>query len=303
MIESRQLVQFLEIAKQNSFRVAAKVLHLSQPALSRSIQRLEELLGVKLFNRGPQKVTLTVFGEALLPRAANIVNSLNDANHLIEAIKGVETGEFKVGFGPVYADLLAARSIGHFSKTYPRVKIHTLVGRFTELIEALSNGEIDIFVGDTSILAPRRKYWFVPLKKRVGVYCCRENHPIFQAKSINHDLVAKYPLITCQLPIRLLPLIRESDIDMHSEKQTFFYSDIVCDSFSICKQVVKNSDVIGLIPKILIASELKRRELRTLHFKHKTLTASGGIVRLAERKPSPAVEKYIQVLKELDEQL
>lgn len=303
MIESRQLVQFLEIVKRNSFRAAAKELHLSQPALSRSIQRLEELLGVKLFNRGPQKVTLTVFGEALLPRAANIVNSLNDANHLIEAIKGVETGEFKVGFGPVYADLLAARSIGHFSKMYPRVKIHTLVGRFTELIEALSNGQIDIFVGDTSILTPRKKYWFVPLKKRVGVYCCRENHPIFQAKSINHNLVAKYPLITCQLPIRLLPLIRESDIDIHTEKQTFFYSDIVCDSFSICKQVVKNSDVIGLIPKILIASELKRGELRTLHFKHKKLTASGGIVRLAERKPSPAAEKYIEVLKELDEQL
>jgi DNA-binding transcriptional LysR family regulator len=180
MIESRQLVQFLEIAKQNSFRAAAKELHLSQPALSRSIQRLEAFLGVKLFDRGSKKVNLTVFGEALLPRAATIVNSFHDANQLIDAMRGVKAGEFKVGFGPVYADLLAALSIGHYSKMYPRIKIHTLVGRFTELIEALSNGQIDIFVGDTSILAPRRKYWFVPLKERVAVYCCREKHPILQ---------------------------------------------------------------------------------------------------------------------------
>jgi DNA-binding transcriptional LysR family regulator len=108
---------------------------------------------------------------------------------------------------------------------------------------------------------------------------------------INHKLVAAYPLVTCQLPIRLLPLVKEPKEGIHTEKQTFFYSDIVCDSFSICKKVVKNSDAIGLIPKILIASELKRRELRTLHFKHKKLTTSGGIVLLAERKPSPAAEK------------
>lgn len=303
MIESRQLVQFLEIAKQNSFRVAAKELHLSQPALSRSIQRLEESLGVKLFDRGPKKATLTVFGEALLPRAATIVNSLRDANQLIDDMRGVKIGEFKVGFGPVYADLLAARSIWRFCKMYPRVKIHTLVGRYAELVEALTNGQIDIFVGETSIITPRNKYWIVPLKKRVAVYCCRDNHPIFQSKSIDQNLVTSYPLISCQLPIRFIPLIKKPSEGIQTDKQVFFYSDIVCDSFAISKQIVKNSDAIGLIPRILIASELERGEFRILHFKHKEISTMSGIVRFAGRDPSPAMEKYIEVVKELDEQL
>lgn len=303
MIEFRQLVQFLEIAKQNSFRTAAKELNLSQPALSRSIQRLEELLGVKLFDRGSKKITLTAFGEALRPRAASIVNSVNDTNQLIDEMRGIKIGEFKVGFGPVYADLMAARSIGHFSKMYPKVKIRTLIGRFIELIDALNNGQIDIFIGETSVLTPRNKYWVVPLKKRIGVYCCRDNHPIFQSKSINHNLVTSYPLISCQLPIRLLPLIREPSEGIRTEKQVFFYSDIVCDSYTISKQIAKNSNAICLIPKILITSELEHGELRILHFKHKELSTNSGIVCLAEREPSPAIEKYIKVVKELDEQL
>jgi len=303
MIESRHLVQFLEIAKQGSFRAAAKELNLSQPALSRSIQRLEELLGVKLFDRHLKKNPLTVFGEALLPRAANIVNSLLDANQLIEEMRGVKIGEFKVGFGPVYADLIAARSIGHFSRIYPKVKIHTLIGRFAELIEALDNGQIDIFVGEASILTPRNKYRIISLKKRVGVYCCRDNHPIFRSKSIDHSLVASYPLISCQLPIRLLPFVKEPSEAIRTEKQTFFYSEIVCDSYTISKQIAKNSDAICLIPKVLIASELERGEFRMIHFNHKKITTGSGIVRLAERDSPPAVEKYIEIVEGLDKQL
>ena len=100
----------------------------------------------------------------------------------------------------------------------PKVKIHTLIGRFTDLIEALTNGQIDIFVGETSILTPRNKYWFVPLKKRVAVYCCRDKHPILKSKSIDHRVVAAYPLITCQLPIRLLPHIKEPNEGLYTEK-------------------------------------------------------------------------------------
>jgi DNA-binding transcriptional LysR family regulator len=136
MLESRQLIHFLEIAKKGSFRSAAKELNLSQPAVSRSVQGLEALLGVKLFDRGRGKVKLTVFGEAILPRATTILNSIDDIRQLIEEMKGLKIGEFRVGFEPVYADLLAASSLSHFAKTYPGVRIQTRLGTFSELIAA-----------------------------------------------------------------------------------------------------------------------------------------------------------------------
>lgn len=96
MIKSRQLIQFLEIAKQGRSKAGARELNL-YPAFSRSIQGLKAQLGVKLFDRGIGMVKLTVFGEALFPRASTIVNSLIDTNQLIEYLKCVETRETNQG--------------------------------------------------------------------------------------------------------------------------------------------------------------------------------------------------------------
>ena len=80
MVESRQLIHFAEIVKKGSFRSAAKELNLSQPALSRSVQGIEAQFGVKLFDRGQGKVKLTVFGEAILPRATTIIKMIRKVN-------------------------------------------------------------------------------------------------------------------------------------------------------------------------------------------------------------------------------
>jgi len=300
MVESRQLIHFAEIVKKGSFRSAAKELNLSQPALSRSVQGIEAQLGVKLFDRGQGKVKLTVFGEAILPRATTIINSINDIEQLVESMKGLKTGEFRIGFGPVYSDLFAAASLSHFAKTYPGVRIQTLIGTFSELIHALDDGRIDIFVGEISTLSPNSKYWISALKERIAVFCCRDNHPLLGKEALDHRLFESYPLVTCQLPVRLSSFLKTLENYPEGKERKTVNSDIVCDSFYVAKQVVKNSDAIGLIPEVLIHSELERGELHILTYgKHKVTTLS-GIVLLAKRNPSPAVETFIELLKELD---
>jgi len=108
----------------------------------------------------------------------------------------------------------------------------------------------------------------LPLKIRIGVYCCRFNHPIFDNKVIDQKTASQFTMVTCQLPIRLFPFIKSPSDDIHIDRQTFVHSDILCDSFSISKQIVKNSDAIGLVPKILLTSEIECGELRELNFKH-----------------------------------
>ena len=303
MAELRQLVHFIELAKQKNFRDAAKKLNLSQSALSRSIQQLEKLLGVKLFTRSVKKTTLTAYGEALLPRAVNMINSLNDVHQMLDNLKGLEAGEFRVGFGAAYAELMAARSIGYFSTRYPGVNIHIELGRFTELVEHLNSGEIDLLIGETSTLVPVENYKIVPLKRRTAIYCCRVNHPILKFKRIDYNNISKYPFVTCQLPQRFLPHIKKLGEEVRIDKQTFVYSNIVCDSFSICKQISIQSDAICLIPEGLITSEMENGELCTIDYKHEQITTQAGIVHLASRDPSPAMERYIEIVRELDEQL
>lgn len=303
MIENKQLAHFLELAKQKNFRDAAKKLRLSQPALTRSIQRLEKLLAVKLFIRSAKQTTLTAYGEALLPRAANMLNSLSDVHQMLDNLKGLEVGEFRVGFGPTYADSIAARSIGRFSTLYPGIAIYTELGRFTELLEFLNAGKIDLYLGETSTLSPVKDYEIVPLKRRTALYYCRSDHPIFNLTTIDYRHISKYPLVSCQLPYRLLPHIKEHGDAFPGDEQTFVYSNIVCDSFSICKNISLYSNAICLIPELLVTSELENGELRILDYKHEQITTQSGIVHLASRDLSPAAVRYIEIVREVDEQL
>jgi DNA-binding transcriptional LysR family regulator len=283
MIGTQQLLYFLEVAEQQSFRGAARRLHLSQPALSRSIQKLEEQLGVPLFHRDTKKVQLTLYGEALLPRASATLNSLGDAQQVIEELKGIKGGEFSVGYGPVYSDFLAARSIGEFCRRYPKVNIYTEIGRFTELIERLKSGQLDLFIGETSTFIPTERYKIVPLKKRHAVYCCRSDHPIFATGSLTYTRVTEYPLVSCQLPFRLYNSVHIAGDQLHTDRHT--------------------SDAICLTPEVYVADEVESGEFRVLDFKHKPISSQGGIVHFAEREPAPAVEKYIEVFRQLDEAL
>jgi DNA-binding transcriptional LysR family regulator len=303
MIESRYLIHFIEIADRKSYARAAKQLHLSQPALTRSIQKLEALLGVKLFHRGGKRISLTVFGETLLPRARRIVNSLNDTKQAISALKGLQIGELRVGFGPVYTDLIASSAISQFIKMYPGIKIRSSMGPWPEMIKALDDSIIDLFVGEISTIAGKKDYCCQSLKKRPAVYFCRAGHPAIQKEKIDVSVFSSYPLIAPQLPERLSFLVPRADEQPRKGTTPFHYSDIVCDSFQMMKQIVKESNAIGVIPKALIATELMQGTICAIPVQPKKLTSLGGIVYIADREPSPATMKFIKIVKNLDKEL
>ena len=302
MIESRYLIHFIEIAKRKSYARAAKQLHLSQPALTRSIQKLEALLAVKLFHRGGKRISLTVFGDALLPRARRIVNSLNDTKQAISALKGLQLGSCESALGRV-TDLIASSAISQFIETYPGIKIRSSMGPWSEMIKALDDSIIDLFIGEISTVTGKKAYCCQPLKKRPAVYFCRAGHPAFQKDKVDVSVFSSYPLVAPQLPERLSFLVHSVDEQPRKGTTPFHYSDIVCDSFQMMKQIVKESNAIGVIPKALIATELMQGTICAIPVQHKKLTSLGGIVYIADREPSPATMKFIKIVKNLDKEL
>jgi DNA-binding transcriptional LysR family regulator len=97
----RQLVSFAEIARTGSFRQAAKVLHIAQPALSRQIKQLEAALGISLFDRAPRRLHLTIEGRELAGRLPALFSQIE---HLIDAVKGANAGgtsHLRIGDGGV----------------------------------------------------------------------------------------------------------------------------------------------------------------------------------------------------------
>jgi DNA-binding transcriptional LysR family regulator len=142
-MELDQLRSFVAVAEARSFTRAASLVHLSQPAISRQIARLETELGAKLFERYGRRVECTADGRLLLPLARNILARADDASRMIREHAGMLASKVSLGStGTVFAHLLAP-ILASFIKTYPKVHLDLAEREDVLLEEAVMNGELD----------------------------------------------------------------------------------------------------------------------------------------------------------------
>lgn len=145
-MELDQLRSFVAVAEVRSFTRAAALAHLSQPAISRQIARLEGELGVRLFERYGRRVECTPDGKLLLPMARAIVSRADDAARMMREHAGMVSTRVSVGStGTVFGHLLSP-VLASFIKAYPKVHLDLIERDDTLLGEGVFNGEIDCAV-------------------------------------------------------------------------------------------------------------------------------------------------------------
>jgi DNA-binding transcriptional LysR family regulator len=120
----RDLHAFYSVVEQGSMAKAAVELGISQPAVSDVIANLEHALGVRLFDRGPQGVEPTIYGQALVKRSLAAFDELKQGVRDIEFLSDPTTGELRLGCVETLSTTLLPQIILKFSKQYPRVVVH-----------------------------------------------------------------------------------------------------------------------------------------------------------------------------------
>src|ERR1700733_3935532 len=135
----RQLVSFAEIARVGSFRQAAKTLHIAQPALSRQIKQLEAALGIRLFDRTPRRLHLTIEGRELASRLPALFSQIEQ---LTDAVKGATAGgtsHLRIGDGGAVTTEVIAPALRRLREEWPNLRLssvqNTSEGFFQDLIE------------------------------------------------------------------------------------------------------------------------------------------------------------------------
>lgn len=140
----RHLPYFVVAAEQEHFQRAAKLLNMTQPALSRRIQDMEEALGVQLFERKRRRVTLTTAGRMLRDDAARIMEAMDGAIHRLHAMARSEIRHLRLSFNESAlrnADVIA--SVEHFRAAFPEVELEMLPLMTEAALAALQRGELD----------------------------------------------------------------------------------------------------------------------------------------------------------------
>jgi len=146
-MNSVRLARFLTVFEQRSFGRAAVELHVTQPALSKSIQLLEEELRVKLFERTASGVVPTIYGEALSLHAKAIEAEMKNAEREIATMSGAVKGEVTVGVTPSVAADLVPRAFMKLRADRPGIALNIVEGLMDHHIPALRRGELDLVVG------------------------------------------------------------------------------------------------------------------------------------------------------------
>lgn len=134
-MELRQLLYFREVAEREHVTEAAEHLHISQSSISFQIAKLEEELGVTLFDRVGRNVKLTQIGEVFLAHTRDALTALNYAKEKIEEYLDPENGTIKIGYPTSLARYFVPMAISAFRKALPNVSFQLRQGSYSFLIE------------------------------------------------------------------------------------------------------------------------------------------------------------------------
>lgn len=145
-MELSHLKAFTTIARIGVMTRAAQELHVTQPALSAQIAKLEDEVGTPLFDRGPKGMTLTEAGRTLLPFARETLARLDDAQVALDALRGLERGALTVGGGATATTYLLPPLLGRFHERNPRIRFYVREQPSRGVVEAVLSGELDLGV-------------------------------------------------------------------------------------------------------------------------------------------------------------
>lgn len=146
-----QLKYVLAVAEHQNFTVASEHCFVTQPTLSMQIQKLEDQLGVKIFNRSKKPIQLTQVGEKIVEQAKTIVDESNRISDIVDQQKGYIGGEFKVGIIPTIMPSLLPMFLKTFINKYPKVNLIIEELTTEEIIKKLTDGHIDAAIAATPL--------------------------------------------------------------------------------------------------------------------------------------------------------
>lgn len=146
-----QLQYVLAVAEYRNFTLAAEKCFVTQPTLSMQIQKVEEELGVLIFDRSKKPIQLTEIGQKIVTQAKSIVNEAGRIKDIVDQEKGFIGGEFRLGIIPTVMPTLLPMFLNNFIRKYPKVKLMIEELNTQEIIARLNNGHLDAAIAATPL--------------------------------------------------------------------------------------------------------------------------------------------------------
>ncbi|WP_231965759.1 LysR family transcriptional regulator [Mycobacterium sp. E802] len=185
-MELRQLEHFIAVAGEMSFTRGAERAHVVQSALSSSIAKLERELGVALFDRSRQRISLTAAGEAFRPHALEVLHAARAATESTGKFRGALMGTVEFGSLISYGPVDVARALGDFHRAHPFVRLRLRLSQSgaSAYLSALLEGSLDLALVSLPNRFPTGLDMTLLFEEKM-VFVCRDDHPLSRRRRLD----------------------------------------------------------------------------------------------------------------------
>ncbi|MBE9603740.1 LysR family transcriptional regulator [Acetobacteraceae bacterium H6797] len=272
---------------------AASALGVSQPALSRSLQELEEITGTRLFERHPRGVIPTEAGQVIIRLARRILAELRRADEELEAL-GAATGTVAVGVLPVAAVGVLPGVLIRLKASHPAIQVRLQQGRTEELLPLLAARELDLVVGRLYTPAvpdgfQREALWEEPIS-----ILARTDHPLFASPGpvtaetlMRHDLIL--PTVSQRVGQEIEHLVTLLGLGASVPLRS--------SSYGFIREMLLATDHVAVMPRSMMVGDLLRGTLRVVPLAVPAPPRPAGLVLPPDHAPSPAASAFIASLR------
>ncbi|OYD22653.1 pca operon transcription factor PcaQ [Oceanimonas baumannii] len=289
-IKFRHLQCFIEVARQNSVSRAADVLALTQPAVSKKLKELEDMLEVQLLKRSKKGVELTQFGEVFLRYAGASITALREGTECIVQAQLKGKTRLNIGVLPTVAASVLPKAIMHFRTSGMDITLNLVSGPNTLLLGQLRVGELDLVVGRLAEPELMTGLSFQHLYSERITFVVRPGHPLLATNPFNiqdiHHFIVLYPTKESIIAASAERFLISRGVGLPPDR-----IETISDSFS--KEYIRQSDAIWIISRGVVAREIEEGELMELPLDTRETLGPVGLTIRADTIPSPALQLFM----------
>ncbi|MBI5583974.1 MAG: LysR family transcriptional regulator [Deltaproteobacteria bacterium] len=296
----RILQQVVILAEARSYARAAKMLHLSQPGLSRSILQLEARIGQRLFDRSRRQIQLTEAGLLFVNRARDLLARGDDLEREVSLLNGSRGGQLNMGAGPYPAELILKPALKTLLSGPQGLRVRVSTDHWLNLVRQLRSGEIDLALAEFSELTGEPDLEIRPLTPLQGYFLGRAGHPLLSEEEPSLQRVLQFPLAAVShFPSRIMGPMLQGLPESSLRPQVA----VITDNLDVIREVVSGTDILGLFTLSQVETELEKGKLVVIPYTAPWLHSQYGLITLKRHNGSPDEETFIRLALEVDEDI
>jgi pca operon transcription factor PcaQ len=295
-VRLRHLDCFVSVAQTRNLGKAAAKMRLTQPAVSKTLTELEEIVGVKLLERNRLGARLTRDGEAFLVHAVAVLDALNAAKASVGTELAPQSESVRIGVLPTVAPDLLPAVTAEFHRKHPHARMVVQAARNPDLLQMLKAGEVDLALARMTDPEMMAGLSFELLYMEPLAVIARPTHPLAARGTVALSEVVAYPLVVMS---KGTAPRHNTESYLQSRGLKLPPGCIETLSISLSREMTRQSEAIWFAPLGAVRADLAAGILARLAIPTEGTEEPVGLLHRSERAPSAATLAFMGLLREM----